>query len=81
MQSQGALGKDEFGQKLGERLRALREKKGISLREFETFDESMDRHALSRIENGQTVPNTYTLYRILFVIGVPMSELFKEMEK
>lgn len=79
MKAQGGIAKEEFGKKLGERLRALREKKGISLREFETFDESMDRHALSKIENGQSVPSAFTLYRIARVLDVHLEEFFKDL--
>jgi transcriptional regulator with XRE-family HTH domain len=75
-----ALEKDEFAIKLGERIRKLREKKGISVRDFETYDNSMDRHALSKIENGHTIPSAFTLYRISKVIGVSVSEFFKEIE-
>ena len=71
--------KEEFGQKLGERIRALREKKGISSRDFETYDESIDRHALSKIENGNTIPSAFTLYRIARVLDVSLSELFRDI--
>ena len=80
MKSEDALERDQFCQKLGERLRHLREKNGISLRDFETYDASMDRHALSRIENGLAMPSTYTLYRIARVIGVKLSDVLKDIE-
>ncbi len=74
------LDKDQFAKKLGERIRNLREKKGISSREFETYDESMDRHALSKIENGLTIPSAFTLYRISRILKVSVSDFFNDFE-
>lgn len=62
---------------MGNRIREIREKKGISLKEFESIDDSLDRSQLSKIETGQTAPNTYTLYRIAQVLGVEVADFFK----
>lgn len=58
----------------------LRENKGISTRDFETYEQSIDRHALSRIENGVTIPSAYTLYKIAHVLNVSLSELLKNID-
>jgi len=75
------LEKNQFGKKLGSRIRALREKKGISIREFETYEKSVTRQVLSKIENGSTIPTAYTLYRIAQILEVPLSDLFKDIDK
>lgn len=71
------INKEKFQKDLGKRIREIREKKGISLKEFETFDGSVDRSVLSKIENGQKAANTYTLYKIAQVLGVELAEFFK----
>lgn len=73
--------KNQFGKKLGARIRVLREKKGMSTREFETYEKSFDRHSLSKIENGVKVPNAFTLYRIAQILEVPLADLFKDIDK
>jgi len=75
------LDKNQFGKKLGTRIRTLREKKGISVREFETYENSVDRQALSKIENGITVPTAYTLYKIAQILEVSVSDLLKDIDK
>lgn len=55
--------KAQFSKNLGDRIRKVREKKRIGIRDFETQEESIDRQALSRIENGLTVPSAYTLLK------------------
>lgn len=75
------MDKKQFGKKLGARIRAIREKKGISIREFETYEKSVDKQALSKIELGHTVPNAHTLYRIAQILEVPLADLFKDIDK
>lgn len=71
------ISKEKFHKDLGKRIREIREKKGISLRDFETYDDSLDRSNLSKIENGQKAATTYNLYRIAQVLGVDLAEFFK----
>jgi transcriptional regulator with XRE-family HTH domain len=80
MKTSGPLTKAVFSKKLGGRIRELREKKGISLREFELLDKSIDRHALSKIENGITVPSVFTLYRIAKIVDVQLGDFFKNLK-
>jgi transcriptional regulator with XRE-family HTH domain len=69
MKSHEAFDKTEFGKLLGARVRLLREKKGISLRAFETYEGSLDLQTLAKIEKGLKIPTAFTLYRIVTVIG------------
>lgn len=64
---------------LGQRIRAVRTKKGISLKHFEVKENAIDRHSLSEIEHGKKVPNFYTLYRIAWVLGVPVEDLVSKL--
>jgi transcriptional regulator with XRE-family HTH domain len=75
------LDKEKFNKKLGDRIRLLREKKGLSSRDFETYDSSIDRHALSKIENGKTIPSAFTLYKISQVLEMSLSELLKGIDE
>lgn len=67
--------KSKFNKLLGKRIKQIREKKGMSLKDFETKDGAIDRHALSRIETGQTTPSAYTLYKISHILEVDLRDL------
>jgi transcriptional regulator with XRE-family HTH domain len=79
MNSQEPLDKEQFAKRLGERVRFLREKKGLSIREFEKFEGSISRQALSNLENGEGMPTAFTLYKIAWVIGVRVEDFFKDL--
>jgi transcriptional regulator with XRE-family HTH domain len=72
--------REKYSKLLGRRIKALREEKKISLKEFESSSITIDRHSLSRIENGKTVPSSYTLFKICQILQVPLSELFAGFE-
>lgn len=72
------LTRDKLATEIGQRIREIREKKGISLKEFETFENSIERGNLSEIENGNSLPSVYTLYKIAQVLGVKISDFIKE---
>ena len=63
---------------IGKRIREIREKKGISLKQFENFENSVERGDMSQIENGNTLPTVYTLFKIAQVLGVKISDFIKE---
>lgn len=65
---------------LGQRIRALRLKKGMSLKHFEAKEGAIDRHALSDIENGKKAPNIYTLFRISLVLETPLEEFVAKLK-
>jgi transcriptional regulator with XRE-family HTH domain len=72
------VSKIKFQKELGKRIKEIREKRGISLKDFESRDNSIDRSDLSKIENGQKAPALYTLYKIASVLEVDMAEFFKK---
>lgn len=69
------ISREKFAKDLGKRIREIRSKKGISLKTFESLDNSIDRHALSRIENGSTLPS---LYRIAMILAVNVKDFFPD---
>jgi transcriptional regulator with XRE-family HTH domain len=74
--------KTKYSKALGKRIRNIREEKNISIKDFEAMDNNtIDRHALSRIENGQVTPSVYTLFKICKALGISQSQLFNEIEK
>lgn len=64
---------------LGKRIKELRKSKNLSLKHFEALDYSMNRHALSDIENGKRLPSLITAFRIAQILNVPVSDLFKDI--
>ncbi|SRR6266851_442362 len=60
---------------IGERLRALREKKDFSQGEIEKRS-GLLRCYISRVENGHTVPAVETLEKFARALEVPMYQLF-----
>jgi transcriptional regulator with XRE-family HTH domain len=62
---------------LGERLKAIREKKNLSQGDIEAKTGLM-RCYISRVENGHTVPSIETLEKMARALGVPMYQLFYE---
>lgn len=80
MKSQAAQSKPSLAIKIGKRIRLIREKKMISVREFENYEDSVDRHQLSKIESGKILPSVYTLYKIARVLEVRVDEFFKDID-
>jgi transcriptional regulator with XRE-family HTH domain len=60
---------------IGDRIRQLREQKGITRGEIEQFS-GLDQSYLARIEQGRTVPPLETLERIAAALAVPLYWLF-----
>jgi len=70
--------KSAFAKALGKRIREVRESKGLSLKHFEAMDDSpLDRHSLSRIEQGKIMPSSYTLYKICSSLKIRLAELLE----
>jgi transcriptional regulator with XRE-family HTH domain len=65
---------------IADRLRALREEKGLSQGDIEKRT-GLLRPYLSRIENGHTVPSIETLEKMARALEVPLYQLFYEGEK
>lgn len=62
---------------IGDRLRALREQKGLTQSEIEKRS-GLLRCYLSRIENGHIVPSIETVERLARALGEPLSRLFND---
>jgi transcriptional regulator with XRE-family HTH domain len=62
----------------GERLRTLREARGLTLRELEAASD-VERGTINRIERGVTVPRLDSVQALAAALKVTLSELFKGM--
>src|SRR2546422_623120 len=62
---------------IGDRLRALREEKGLSQGDIENRT-GLLRCYISRVENGHTVPNIETLEKIAAAFEIPLYEVLYE---
>lgn len=65
---------------IADRLRTLREQKGLSQGEIEKRT-GLLRCYISRVENGHTVPTVETLEKIARALEVPLYQLFYDGEK
>jgi transcriptional regulator with XRE-family HTH domain len=72
------VSKPKIAKDLGDRIREIRIKKGISLRDFEAYESGFEKSSLSKIEKGIHVPTVFTLYRIAEVLDVDVAEFFKK---
>jgi transcriptional regulator with XRE-family HTH domain len=60
---------------IGERIKTLRERKGLSQGDIEKRS-ALLRCYLSRVENGHTVPSIETLEKLALALEVPLYQLF-----
>jgi len=65
---------------IGDRLRALREKKKFTQGDIEKRT-GLHRAHISSVENGRTVPTVETLEKLARALEVPMYQLFYDGEK
>jgi len=72
------ISKQKFQNTLGKRMKEIRESKGLSLRDVEAHDNSIDSGQLSRFENGEQVPMLFTLYKLSLILKVNIREFFPE---
>lgn len=68
--------KDEFLKALGQQIKSIREKKGLSAAEFgrRAF---MERSHVARLESGGTNPTSTTLKTICNALEIEMEDLFR----
>jgi len=71
------------GERIGKKIRAIRESKGMSRKRlWELLDGIYTYDALTRLELGKLKdPPTRVLAKIAEVLGVPLEELLKEEER
>ena len=72
------ISKQKFQENLGQRIREIREKRGLSLRDIEAHDNSIDSAQLSRFENGEKIPMLYTLYKLALILRVDIRDFFAD---
>ena len=65
---------------LGEELRQLRKKQGLSQQEL-SFRTDIDRSFLSQLENGKQLPTIHTLFRLAEALEVNPSVIISNVEK
>lgn len=68
------MDKKRFLSKLGANLAKVRKQKGFSQDRL-YLEGGFSRGTISKIENGLTSPEVYTLLRIADVLGVPLRKL------
>ena len=73
--------KQYFGNKLGAQIKKVRISKGISIRNFEMHEDSIDRFTLSKIENGKIMPSVYTLHKICKVLNIKLKVFFEGFDE
>lgn len=79
MQNQ-PVNSDESASAVGQRIRMLREMRGLSLRAMaERCDLSVN--AISRIERGENSPTVASLQQIATALNVPITEFFRPSEQ
>ncbi len=71
--------KTEAQEKIGKRIREIREKKGLTMEELAV---SIGKHkkAINRLEIGGVNPSMYLLYEIAGGLGVKLSTLLKGIQ-
>jgi transcriptional regulator with XRE-family HTH domain len=69
--------RDALSVNVGERLRALREERGISMRSLARLS-GLSANALSMIERGLTSPSVSTLTKLANAMEVPICAFFRE---
>ena len=65
---------------IGPRLRALRKRRGLSLRTLAALC-GLSANTISLVERGKTSPSVATLHRLATALGVSMTFLFEEEEQ
>lgn len=70
------LSKNDFTQKLGNRIKEIRISKSISQSELSRLC-GKDRQHIELIENNKICPNIYTIYIISNALNITLSELLE----
>lgn len=70
------IDKNIYLKRLGERIRNIRQKKGLSQEEL-AFKINSARNFIGCIERGEKVPSVYILYKIAVILDVSVGDLMK----
>jgi len=65
-----------FKIKLGKRIKALREKKGLTQLELGALI-NKDYQSIGRIENGRVNPSSYLIYQLSRALNVTIEDIFE----
>jgi len=68
---------DEFRVKLGQRVKYLREKRGLNQEDLDEGEFPVSVTGLQQIEYGKVDPRLYTLWRIAWHLKVDIRELLR----
>lgn len=71
------MGKEALSIDVGQRLRTLREERGVSMRALARRS-GLSANALSMIERGLTSPSVSTLHKLATALEVPITAFFRE---
>ena len=66
-------------QKIGQRIKDLREKAGMSQKDL-AFTADLDRSYIASIENGQRNVSIVNIEKIAIALGVSLKELFNDAQ-
>jgi transcriptional regulator with XRE-family HTH domain len=72
--------RDPFLKAIGERIRAMREAKGIP-QEIFAYEAGIDRSYYGAVERGKSSPTAISLAKIAIALGVDVGELFPPREE
>ena len=72
-----AYEKEAISVDVGDRLRELRNERGMSMRAL-ARESGLSANALSMIERGRTSPSVSTLYKLADAMGIPITAFFRE---
>ena len=72
-----AFEKEAISVDVGDRLRELRQERGMSMRALARAS-GLSANALSMIERGRTSPSVSTLYKLADAMGVPITAFFRQ---
>lgn len=75
------VSKDKFKVELGLRIRSLRKAKGMSIKQLEAMDDSIDRSSLSRIERGEMLPTAYTILKLAALLEEDITTFYYGKKK
>lgn len=71
------MASEHVGIDIGQRIRALREQRELSLRAL-SEECGLSFNAISRIERGENSPTVSTLHRLATALGVPITSFFRQ---
>jgi len=72
------VSKVDFQIRIGERIKTLRQTKGLSQRQL-AIEANKDPQSLERVENGKICPSVYYLKEVCDALGVSLEDFFHDI--